>query len=41
MTQERFNSLAIMAIENDFLQTVDFQDILAEFVTNKLKKVNV
>ena len=38
MTQEWLNSLAIMAIENDVLQTEDFRDILTEFVTNNWGK---
>lgn len=41
MTQERLNSLAIMATEYDILQKVDFQDILKDFTTNKLRKVNI
>jgi hypothetical protein len=41
MTQERLNSLAIMTTEYDVLQKVDFQNILKDFTTNKLRKVNV
>lgn len=41
MTQERLNSLAIMATEYDILQKIDFQDILQDFTPNKLRKVNV
>lgn len=40
MTQERLNSLAIMATENDVLQNIDFQDILNDFTTTKLRKKN-
>jgi len=40
MTQERLNSLAIMTTENDVLQNIDFQDILNDFTTTKLRKKN-
>ena len=38
MTQERLNTLAIMATENDVLQNIDFQDILNDFTTVKLRQ---
>ena len=38
MTQERLNTLAIMATENDVLQNIDFQDILKDFTTVKLRQ---
>lgn len=41
MTQERLNSLAIMATEYDVLEKVDFQYVLKEFTTKKLRKVNI
>lgn len=40
MTQERLNALAIMATENDVLQNIDFQDILNDFTTVKLRQKN-
>ena len=40
MTQERLNGLAIMATENDFLQNINFQDILNDFTTVKLREKN-
>lgn len=40
MTQERLNSLAIMAIEYDVLQNIEFQDVLKEFTAKKLRKKN-
>lgn len=40
MTQERLNTLAIMATENDVLQNIDFQDILNDFTTMKLRQKN-
>ncbi|KAF0755965.1 zinc finger MYM-type protein 1-like [Aphis craccivora] len=41
MTQERLNSLAIMITENDILQKTDLKDILLEFTTKKLRRVNI
>ena len=40
MTQERLNSLAVMATEYDVLQNSDFQNILDDFITMKLRKKN-
>jgi len=40
MTQEQLNLLVIMATENDVLQNIDFQDILNDFTTTKLRKKN-
>jgi len=40
MTQEQLNSLTIMATENDMLQNIDFQDILNDLTTTKLRKNN-
>lgn len=42
MSQNRLNSLAIMAIENDVLEKVNFQDdVLNDFVTKKVRRVNI
>ena len=40
MTQERLNGVAIMATENDVLQNINFQDILNDFTTAKLRQKN-
>ena len=40
MTQERLNGLAIMATENDVLQNINFQNILNDFTTVKLRQTN-
>ena len=40
MTQERLNGLAIMATENDVLQNINFQNILNDFTTVKLRQKN-
>lgn len=41
MSQNRLNSLAIMAIENDVLEKITFQDILNDFVSKKVRRVNI
>ena len=41
MTQERLNRLAIMAIDNDVLNNLQFTDVLEKFVTKKLRKANI
>ena len=40
MMQERLNSLAIMATEYDVLENLDFQNILEDFISTKLRKKN-
>ena len=40
MMQERLNSLAIMAAEYDVLENLDFQNILEDFISTKLRKKN-
>ena len=37
MMQERLNSLAIMATEYDVLENLDFQNILEDLISKKLK----
>lgn len=41
MSQNRLNSLAIMAIENYILEKVNFQDVLKDFVSKKVIRVNI
>ena len=41
MVKKCLNALAIIAIEYDILEINDFQDILKEFTSKKLRKVNV
>ena len=38
MMQERLKSLAIMATEYDVLENLDFQNILEDFISTKLRK---
>ena len=40
MMQKRLNSLAIMATEYDVLENLDFQNILEDFISTKLRKKN-
>ena len=40
MMQERLNSFAIMATEYDVLENLDFQNILEDFISTKLRKKN-
>lgn len=40
MMQERLNSLAIIATKYVVLQNNDFQNILDDFITRKLRKKN-
>lgn len=41
MSQNRLNSLAIMSIENDILDKVNFQDVINDFVSEKVRRVNI
>ena len=41
MSQNRLNSLAITAIENDILEKVNFQDVLNDCVSKKVRRVNI
>ena len=40
MAQERLNGLAIIPTKNDVLQNINFQDILNDFTTAKLRQNN-
>lgn len=39
MTQERLVNLAIMSIESDILQDIEFQDIISDFARLKSRRV--
>ncbi|GFU94801.1 hypothetical protein TNCV_4552531 [Trichonephila clavipes] len=41
ITQGRLNSLAVMTIEYDVLQNIEFQDVLKEFTGKILRKPNI
>lgn len=41
MVQERLNSLAIMSTEYDILQKLDFEEVLKDFASTKLRNVNI
>ena len=38
MTQERLNGLAIVAIENDILKNVDYNDLIDDFVSKTIRR---
>ena len=38
MGQERLSSLSLLSIENEILRTLDFTDVIDQFVNNKLRK---
>ena len=39
MTHERLSNLAIMSIENDILRQLDFNEVIDEFASKKVRKV--
>ncbi|XP_056692487.1 uncharacterized protein [Spinacia oleracea] len=39
MTQERLNGLAMMAIENDILETIDYEDIIDDFASKNVRRM--
>ena len=41
MSQERLNSLAILAIECELAKQVDFKDIIKDFASRKIRKMTV
>lgn len=41
MLQDRLNSLAIIAIENDISRKIDFEDIINDFAVKKARKVDL
>lgn len=41
MVQERLIVLAVMACENDILGQLNFEDVLNDFISRKLRRVNV
>ena len=39
MSQDRLVGLAILSIENDVVQTLDFADLLSQFASQKARKI--
>ena len=41
MGQERLTSLAIISIENEVANNIDFDDVISEFASRKARKVTL
>ena len=41
MGQERLSSLAIISIENEVANNIDFDDVISEFALRKARKVTL
>ncbi|CAH0405833.1 unnamed protein product [Chilo suppressalis] len=41
MSQSRLNSLALLSIEHDVSEKVNFQEVLNDFVSKKIRRVNI
>jgi len=41
MSQDQFVGLAILSIENDVVQTLDFTDLLSQFAGQKARKISI
>lgn len=41
MSQDRLVGLAILSIENDVVQTLDFADLLSQFASQKARKISI
>jgi hypothetical protein len=39
MTQERFNGLATIALENDFLKKIKYDDIIEDFISKNATRM--
>ncbi|CAK8530986.1 unnamed protein product [Lathyrus sativus] len=38
MSQERLNGLALIAVENDLLETVKYEDLVDEFASKSVRR---
>ncbi|CAJ2670771.1 unnamed protein product [Trifolium pratense] len=41
MLQERLNGLAMIAIENDLLESIQFEDLVDEFVSQNVRRMTL
>jgi len=41
ISQDRLVGLAILSIENDVVQTLDFADLLSQFASQKARKISI
>jgi hypothetical protein len=39
MTQERLNGLATIAIENDVLEKINYEDIIEDFISRNTRRM--
>jgi hypothetical protein len=39
MTQERLNALAVIAIESDMLEKIDYEDIIEDFISKNTMRI--
>ena len=39
MTQERLNGLAIIAIENDIVKEINYEDIIENFISKNTRRM--
>lgn len=39
MVQERLNGLALIAIENDLLETIQYEDLVDEFASKSARRI--
>ncbi|CAN1126778.1 hypothetical protein LINPERHAP2_LOCUS3631 [Linum perenne] len=41
MTQERLNELAIVAIENNYLEDIKIQELIEDFISKNIKRISI
>jgi tetrahydromethanopterin S-methyltransferase subunit A len=41
MTQERLNALAVIAIESDTLEKIDYEDIIKDFISKSMIRIMI
>jgi tetrahydromethanopterin S-methyltransferase subunit A len=41
MTQERLNALAVIAIESDTLEKIDYEDIIKDFISKNMIRIMI
>lgn len=41
ISQERFNDLSLITIENDLLETIQYKDLVDEFVLKSVRKMTL
>ena len=41
MTQERFNDLAMIALESDMLENIDYKSIIGDFISRNITRMKL